>query len=149
MMYHFRKGKHRPTFSFPLLHTGTDKTITVTFSKECWYQDPDWERDWNKLYGWSYGFLPRKLDGKWRPAHHYNSDRLVWRPSLTPGFIEVRRYAYEDGKNAYSENVAIFQVPVETPTRFSIPSKPEWGYTLSPFHGGAYPAPNNYTITLS
>lgn len=152
MKYTFRKGKHKPSFSFPLPHLGkTKQTYRVRFSASAWYKDADWERDWSKLVGWSYGFLPRKLNGVWEPAHHYNSARLVFRPALQEGWMEIATYHYVQGIRLINP---VYRIPVEQDkelTLYSHPSHPtqQPGYTLSPFHGGTNPAQTNYTITLS
>ncbi len=150
MQYTFRKGNHRPTFSFPWLHFGrTTLTVTVCFSASAWYEDPDPERDWNKLVGWSYGFLPFRTATGWKPAHHWNSVRLAYRPALEEGWMEIAHYSYTEGVRRIHP---LYKIPVEqskTLELYNGYATPSWGYTLSPFHGGTFPAPQDYTITLS
>lgn len=58
----------------------------------------DKENDWNKLGGFSLGFLPKKINGKWKPAHQYSSIRIGWRNNYVYGKLELCLYGYDKGK---------------------------------------------------
>lgn len=152
--YLIKKGNHYASGLHFGVHFGiTEQKYKVKFSKECLYT-PDWENDWNKLCGWSYGL------------HHKNSIRVCWRPSnqeikgpLTPNSpydIELCIYVYEN--ETRSTSYSSIYVPVEevftldisyinnyikavvnniTPgINIKYSTKPSWGYRLFPYVGG-------------
>ncbi|MDO7847609.1 hypothetical protein Q5H92_14670 [Hymenobacter sp. M29] len=100
------KGLHLPGFGKA---SPASRTYTVNFSQSAWYEPSEgWnvEKDWNKLCGWSIGWLPWKVPGKpwykpssWEPAHHKNSVRVGWRASGTKEEprIELCLYTYSQG----------------------------------------------------
>ena len=87
----------------------------MNFSQSAWYEPSEgWnvEKDWNKLCGWSIGWLPWKVPGKpwykpssWEPAHHKNSVRVGWRASGTKEDprIELCLYTYHNGVRTTTE----------------------------------------------
>jgi hypothetical protein len=91
---HFTSGIHIG------LHTGrVSQTYKVRFDSSCLYEDIDWERDWNKLDGWSFSNLPfyYEVEKKWQAPHHNNSVRLAWRSNIQLGKIELALYYYQNG----------------------------------------------------
>jgi hypothetical protein len=107
--YIFKQDKYYPNGLHLGVHFGfTEQRYKVNFSKECLYSLLNWENDWNKLCGWSYGLLPVRhkegyssspdfrlfgVDYVW--AHHYNSIRICWRAKEDK--IELCIYTYEKG----------------------------------------------------
>lgn len=107
--YKFKQGKYNASGLHIGVHFGIkEQSYKVNFSKECLYSMLNWENDWNKLCGWSYGLLPVKwevgfssspdfrlfgVDYVW--AHHYNSIRVCWRAKEDK--IEFCIYTYENG----------------------------------------------------
>lgn len=106
--YTIKKGEHS-SFHLPGFSKASpaSRTIIVNFSPSAWYEPSlDPERDWNKVWGWSVGILPKKLPNlpwykpsSWIPAHHWNSIRLVNRPGGTKDdpTMELALYCYKDG----------------------------------------------------
>ncbi len=86
--FDFEKGSFRPS-GLPLLGLSRGRLHgTFSFDETCLYKPLDREHDWNKLVGFSTGFLPKQVKGKWKPYHHYNSFRLAWRPYVVyPGHM--------------------------------------------------------------
>lgn len=145
--YLIKKGNHYASGLHFGVHFGlTEQKYKVRFSKECLYT-PDWENDWNKLCGWSYGL------------HHKNSIRAVWRPEVidnqVTGKIELGLYLYENGirvicsvtKTVNVEEdftLALKYYDYEFARLFvneegfgiSVTFKPSWGYRLYPYIGG-------------
>ena len=133
MRFNIKKGK----YSSSGIHIGfqfgrVSQTYEVRFDSSCLYEDIDWERDWNKLAGWSYTNLPVKwekgfsanpdfkfggVDYIW--GHHFNSNRLVWRSNKSKGVIELGFYYYQDGIRTIVE---LGEVPVNQVVRISITS---------------------------
>lgn len=170
MIHKLKKGKFdSSTFSIGVHAFKTKQKIRVKFSKECLYKPLDFENDYNKLYGWSYGL------------HHKNSIRVCWRPYVPPGAhweffnpnkIELCIYVYEDGVRKISEHTLV--IDVERFYDFTLDYEPEmngrislWyfdvmhvgittvyttkpciGYELFPYFGGSDPAPNDMDIEL-
>ncbi len=166
--YQIDKGAH----SANGLHFGVHFSITkewykVRFSKECLYHPLDWENDYNKLCGWSYGY------------HHTNSIRACWRPYVTgsllhplpePTEIELCLYIYENGVRKISPKTIVVPVEVDFDLQLkydtsidtlllNIPSlgngismdysvTPCLGYRLFPFFGGNEPSPQVMDIKL-
>jgi hypothetical protein len=112
MKYSFRKGDFSPSGTQVGFHSGrVNQTYKVRFDSSCLYDDTlDWERDWNKLIGWSIDATPVrrqphfsakadfKLFGKeYVNGHHHNSVRFVWRSNKVKGVIEIAFYYYQDG----------------------------------------------------
>lgn len=177
---HYTSGLHLLGFSKA---SPASRTYRITFSPSAWYEPSlDPERDWSKVVGWSIGILPKKLPGKpwyktssWIPAHHWNSIRLVNRPSGTKSdpIMELALYCYHEGiREIYPLNTTYQlgeDIEVDMAVRLDIPSvrtcytgntsrsgtiapfkftSQGWGYTLKPYAGGTYPAWNTYTITI-
>ena len=112
MEYTIKQGSHYASgFRLPSLLLGSpaSRTYLINFSQSCWYDPSEgWnvEKDWNKVVGWSLGFLPKLLPGKpwykpssWVPAHHWNSIRLVSRAggTLSDPTMELALYTYHKG----------------------------------------------------
>lgn len=167
MKYTINKGEF---YSSPI-HFGihlrkTKEKFKVKFSKECLYTPIDWENDYNKLIGWSYGL------------HHKNSIRIGWRPCNNSAQIELCIYIYENGVRKISDNTLIINVDTEyeftleyevdfdnritlsyprpmngykqyTAIRMYTNIKPCMGYNLYPYFGGNNPSPNKMTIELN
>lgn len=157
------KGWH---FSIPhplSLHYGKEEeTKEVTFDASCLYEPLDSEHDYNKLFGWSFGF------------HHRNSVRVGWRSQGNQ--IELILYVYEDGKRCDTDipgilcdigkkyRVTLRRIKdeywlsvVDTESllyRFqwrpcSKTIKPTWGYKLGLYFGGQKPAPHTIKVTMT
>ena len=168
MRYHISKGKFYPTGIDFGVHFGrVNQTYKVRFDSSCLYDDTlDWERDWNKLVGWSYSNLPFTDEkGKWQAPHHKNSVRFAWRSNKALGVIELAFYYYQDGMRYH---VDLCSVPVDQelvlsiiltkqfativvvckeanlsfvkPVTLSHAFKAIWSYKLYPYFGGTYPA---------
>lgn len=117
--YKFKQGKYNASGLHIGVHFGIkEQSYQVKFSKECLYSILNWENDWNKLCGWSYGLLPVKwevgfssspdfrlfgVDYVW--AHHYNSIRVCWRAKDNK--IELCLYIYEKGIRRTSASILI------------------------------------------
>lgn len=171
MEYIIEKDNHYPNG----VHDGqTSQVFELMFDKKCWYKPIDSENDYNKVFGWSYGILPRRIDDEIKPAHHYNSIRIGWRPVPdSKGCIEVSIYVYEDGVRRVSEVGLLLDVEreylgklyyelndVEVPGRIYLEihragiismeysANPTKGYILNPYFGGNAPAPKTMTINL-
>lgn len=137
-------------------HTGkTEQTYKVKFSRSCLalHGIQKCDGDWNKLFGWSYGY------------HHTNSLRLAWK-SLN-GKIRIGWYIYENGAVKYDgfasvipdteiemyirhdteKKVAVFVCGDKSVT-VNYSKRPSWGYTLNPYFGGDCSAPVNMQIEL-
>lgn len=166
--YKLKKGNFRSSGLHIGLHIGTtEETYKVKFSKECLYTPIDWENDWNKLCGWSYGM------------HHKNSIRVCWRPQMVDGLdfnnqltgnIELCIYVYENSVRLISEKTLVVGAEKEyeftlkhnifdnsivlnfpqlgNGTSMRYTTKPSWGYRLFPYFGGNNPAPHDMSIEL-
>lgn len=176
MEYLIEQGEHGAKGTHMKLYSGGDLVIQGSFDKSCLYDSLafDQERDINKLIGFSQGFFPKYKKGKWIPAHHRNSVRIGWRPSLD-GEFELFLYTYQDGKRN-----ARFITNVEAGQEWKISFLPvvynnllvsvkvqrdsgeitedslsmggffnNWGYMLFPYFGGDSPAPHDMKIRLS
>lgn len=165
--YKIKKGNHSASGLHFGVHFGiTEQTYKIRFSKECLYQPLDWENDYNKLCGWSYGM------------HHNNSIRVCWRPFIpegavfyNPSLLEICIYVYENKVRKISQKTLLLNV--EQDYEFTLkydrdintiianfPSlgnsmsidyhtKPFIGYRLYPYFGGNLPASQNHTVTVS
>lgn len=156
MVHIIPKGWHKSLpFTVGLHYGKTQETKEVTFDSSCLYKPLDWENDYNKLFGWSYGF------------HHRNSVRVGWRSSENS--IELILYIYENGKLVPMEEpgilvptgVAIKMTLLKRPLGYGldIPGygyityrthreiKPTWGYNLGLYFGGQGKAPHTMKIT--
>ena len=167
-IYTIKTGNHSASGLHFGVHFGIKgQSYKVNFSKECLYAPLDWENDYNKLCGWSYGM------------HHANSIRIGWRPFMplgssilhyTPTSIELCIYVYENHTRRLSEktlvvnvergytldlkyitetNTVLLNVPeLGNSTSMDYVSKPFLGYRLYPFFGGNIASPKNMTIEL-
>ena len=99
MKYNVTKGNFSSGFHFGIHFGRVSQTYRVRFDSSCLYDDLDWERDYNKLIGWSLSNLPFyfKSEKKWQPGHHRNSVRFEWRANKTTGKIQLAIYYYQDG----------------------------------------------------
>jgi len=151
--YIIKKGNHYASGLHFGVHFGiTEQKYRVRFSKECLYQPIDWENDYNKLCGWSYGM------------HHNNSIRVCWRPYVSGvdtllNQIELCIYVYENGIRKVSEDTIVVNVEQDYDLSLSYDNngtvlsvysdsklldriidyynlKPTWGYRLYPYIGG-------------
>lgn len=176
MEYNISKGNFSSGIHFGL-HTGrVSQTYKVRFDSSCLYTDIDWERDWNKLVGWSYSNLPFKNEttGNWDAPHHNNSVRLVWRANKEKGVIELGFYYYMDKIRTIIE---LCEVPIDKDLILSIIIKGRdvtcivvcketnlyvikpifllhafkaiWSYKLFPYFGGSNPAPHDISLSIT
>jgi len=159
--YLIKKGNHSSGLHFGVHFGLTEQKYKVRFSKECIYT-PDWENDWNKLCGWSYGL------------HHKNSVRVCWRPEVfqptkeITGRIELCIYTYREGTRQVSigtltvdiekdfilnlkyieEQIQLFIEGQSLGLIFRYDAKPSWGYRLYPYIGGDNVATQDTRIYL-
>lgn len=145
--------------------------IKVVFDKSCMYSREsikDAEGDINKLAGHSFGILPSRIDGKFKPAHHKNSFRIGWNANDNRGVINLYNYHYNNGTRFMSIicDVAINSVVwiryqrtgniMETFIKnlgqdfgsSVLVDGPDYGYSLNPYFGGNAPAPHDMLITI-
>lgn len=167
--YLIKKGNHYASGLHFGVHFGiTEQKYKVRFSKECLYQPLDWENDYNKLCGWSYGM------------HHKNSIRVCWRPLFGSesnnrvisdvAMIELCVYVYENGVRKISEKTLVvnaeqyyeFHLKYDTSINtlllnfpqlgngisMNYNTKPTCGYRLYPFFGGNLPSSKDMNIKL-
>jgi hypothetical protein len=173
-IYTIRAKTHSELFEFYPSFKSHKEVKRVIFTKSCLYI-PEKERDWNKLFGWSYGL------------HHNNSVRIGWRAGVnyyeedTRGDavpvlsydIELCLYLYQDGhryvyplptnidiEKGYMIELEVkdkeVQVIVTLDNKKIIDrtvSTPKlkttwWGYKLFPYFGGQEKAPHNMVIYL-
>ena len=176
MKFKIPKGKFKPSGIHFGVHFGrVNQTYKVRFDSSSLYDDTlDWERDWNKLAGWSYSNLPYKYENKWQAPHHRNSVRFVSRANKAKGVQELAFYYYQDGVRQIIE---LCDVPVEQDLLLSIVIKDQfvtvivvcretnlsfvkpvtlphafkaiWSYKLYPFFGGTYPAWQDYMVDVT
>ena len=167
-VYLLKKGNHYASGLHFGVHFGiTEQQYKIRFSKECLYTPLDWENDYNKLCGWSYGM------------HHTNSIRVCWRPYvpvgvdynlITPTLIELCIYVYENSTRKISQKTLLvdvekdydFDLKYDTSTNtilLNFPqlgnsillyyiTKPTWGYRLYPFFGGNGASPQDMNVTV-
>ena len=167
-IYTIEKNNHSANGLHFGVHFGIkEQKYSVRFSTECLYAPLDWENDYNKVCGWSYGM------------HHNNSIRVCWRPWIpegvateffTPNMLEVCIYVYENGTRKISQKTLLLNV--EQAYEFTLkydtdintiianfPSlgnsmsidyhtKPFIGYRLYPYFGGNKPALFKHKINV-
>lgn len=110
MQYTIQQGRHHSWLPTLGLSTG-ELEFEVSFDESCLYKPLDWEHDYNKLVGFSCGFLPKKIDGEWEPHHHWNSFRICWRPYVNEQELAHLRRLMELGM---SYDVALDYLPMPT-----------------------------------
>jgi len=158
MICTLKKGSHYCNgWSLGSVHTGiTSQKFIVSFSDSCKIRpaQSDCVNDWNKLFGFSYGY------------HHSNSLRLAWR-ALPSGMIKIASYVYEGGMVKYTGFATVpVMTAVEMGITYDVDNKlvyfhcgeqmitetfsksPAWGYYLKPYYGGNCTAPATMQITL-
>lgn len=149
-----RKGNHYSqgwSLSSPFI-TRSEMVFDVLFSESCMKLPgkPECDGDFNKLFGWSYGW------------HHSNSLRIGWRVDPNkPDSIRLVLYLYENGKRRTKGFVNIFHsafyrlglrhnhqdntIIAWCDQRQIMDkwngSRPAPGYGLNPYYGGDCPAP--------
>lgn len=96
-----RKGKHMALNQFTLPMYDTYSLIKrITFTDSCRYKLEDGDqKDWNKLFGKSFGFFPLLKQFQ----QHYNSARFGWRYSPGTDFIEAAPYWYDNGVRHHAD----------------------------------------------
>jgi len=101
------KGDHLSCNDFTIPHLsiwGSTLIKRVRFTYSCRYTlDGADQKDWNKLFGIGFGFLP--LSKQWEA--HYNSARWGWRYNPETDKIELSPYLYTEGLRLYAENMGI------------------------------------------
>lgn len=157
--YTIKKGNHfaYPIVKFPLFRCGDDRfSWTFRLDESCLYKPFDWENDYNKVCGVSFG-------------HHWdNSIRLGWRKNPRyKRIIDFAVYSYYGGTRQISESFA--QQTVGQTNNFcvnrlgsdfwqvwwngrlvaDVPCKYKYfGYFLWPYFGGNHAAPHKMKIHL-
>lgn len=163
--YTLAKGNHYASGLHFGVHFGIkEQSYKVRFSKECLYTPLDWENDYNKLCGWSYGM------------HHNNSIRVCWRPStVNTTQIELCLYVYENTVRKISGMTILVNVEQDYELDLEIQdayqniitqqlfltvkgstyglsmeykTKPSWGYRLYPFFGGNGVSPHDMVVQV-
>lgn len=110
-----RKGFHRPLSLIPACfrYMGDSKgsqkiAMTLVFTDSCrYYLNGGDQRDWNKLFGFGYG---------WKGIHQ-NSARFVWRYDPGTDKIEIATYYYINGQREYE---IVRKVSLNKETHFEI-----------------------------
>lgn len=151
------KGSHYCTgYSLGSMHTGiTSMEFDVIFEESCLVAPTQWDclTDWNKLFGFSYGY------------HHSNSLRLVWR--VQDNRIRIGWYNYQSGKVTSKgfatvnvkelnrmkidhdyQNGIVYYTCADKYVGVPYTKSPTWGYRLKPYHGGNCPAQETMKIIL-
>ena len=177
MEYKVEKGSFSSGIHLGVHFGRVKQTYKVTFDSSSLYDDTlDWERDWNKLVGWSYSNLPYyyKDEKKWQAPHHNNSVRLASRANKVKGVQELAFYFYQDGVRNIIE---LCNVPVEKELLLTISLNKEfvtivvvcketnlsfiksvtlphafkaiWSYKLYPYFGGSNPAWQDYKVEVT
>jgi hypothetical protein len=169
-VYEIKEGYHSSGFKFSPHFKRVSKKYEVVFSPQCLYPSFDTERDFNKLFGWSCGILPRYIKGQLKPPHHVNSVRVAWR-STDDGKIELALYTYKDGVRSINtlirtlERGTVYQIGLTledgyvllkvknprgvTSSMYVLREFPTGvGYSLYPYFGGNNPAPHDMNIYL-
>lgn len=104
MIAKIKQGRHmasNQTTSFRTSLFTTGKVLAiVSFDETCRYDLKDEnQKDWNKLFGCSWGFLPLVKQFQM----HYNSSRWGWRYNPETDKIELGPYFYSNGVRYYPE----------------------------------------------
>lgn len=164
--YTIPAGKHRSTYS-PKFHFGKKRIVAnVIFTESCRYNlgTPD-QKDWNKLFGLSFGLDP-----------HKNSARWSWRYNADSGLIELSPYCYLDSTRIMADDQArIISIPIGEQTELTITldpaqyfflyrkniemkpvlfthlfygKQPGWGLILNPYFGGNKAAQHKIEILM-
>lgn len=152
------KNSHYSTgWSLGGLHTGiTEMEHLVKFSEECLTLPghPDCDGDFNKIFGFSYGY------------HHRNSVRIGWK--AVGDRIRLAAYLYDGGKRLMKgfawvapEQFYAVGITVDPETRqayfycgsqhqvvLPFGARPAWGYYLQPYYGGDCVAPVSMAIEI-
>jgi hypothetical protein len=95
------KGMHMSIDQFTGLWFGAPLERKITFTDSCRYNIGEDQKDWNKLYGMSFGFKPLIKQFQM----HENSARFGWRYDPQSDCIEVAPYLYTNGKREYAETL--------------------------------------------
>jgi hypothetical protein len=152
-----KQGNRRPDLIIGL-HTGlTEEEYIVEFSESCKYTfDSPNQYDWNKLFGWSYGW------------HHDNSVRVGWR-YIEDNDIQLTIYQYVNGMRV--DHHTHINVPIGRPIKVKlsvvrglpillvrdggrtvrmegVETKVKWGYLLGMYFGGDEVAPHDIEICM-
>lgn len=103
------KGMHISIDQFTGIWSGTSLEKKIKFTASCRYNIGENQKDWNKLFGMSFGYMPLFKQFQM----HYNSARFGWRYSPESDCIEVAPYLYTGGKRQYAEILGIQPFPCE------------------------------------
>lgn len=98
-----KQGKHMASNQFTKIRSrwfGSGKLYAIVkFDDSCRYDIGDDQKDWNKLYGCSWGFNPLFKQF----TMHENSSRWGWRYNKETDRIELAPYYYINGLRYYPE----------------------------------------------
>lgn len=97
------KGTHICIDQFTGIWLGKPIEKKILFTDSCRYNVGTEQKDWNKLFGMSFGFFPLVKQFQM----HENSARFGWRYNPDTDRIEVAPYLYTDGKREYAETLGI------------------------------------------
>lgn len=152
MIYTVKRGHHYSWHLPRLYWNKTSMKAKFKFLDGTWYRmDKEDDFDLSKLLGFSRGL------------HHKNSIRIGWRPSSTPGFIDLFFYLYCQGHRIIQpfttvEIGLLYDIEIKlkssevtfelkkngllmsyTSTPYILP-KAKWGYSTGFYIGGNLPA---------
>lgn len=169
-----KKGRHLSNMiTKPMFKKQAVITAEVVFTESCMYEiAPQEQKDWNKLFGMSFGFFPPFKQF----MMHYNSARFGWRYNTLKRVIEVTPYLYDKGKRLYAEILGMKPAELKIGEKYLmsiIPLKDEVTYEIldafgnvvfretihqavpslkgwfaPPYFGGNITAPHNIYIRL-
>ena len=97
------KGMHISIDQFTGIWSGNDLEKKITFTESCRYDIGENQKDWNKLFGMSFGFKPLVKQFQM----HYNSARFGFRYDPDSQCVEVAPYLYVNGQRKYAETLGI------------------------------------------
>jgi hypothetical protein len=158
------KGMHVSIDQFTGIWCGAPVEKNFIFTESCRYDIGEDQKDWNKLFGMSFGFTPLVKQFQM----HENSARFGWRYDIQSDMIEVAPYLYTNGKREYAETLNLgtffceigkeynmFITAYATYVLYTVDSK-HWvleqnipahrGFTAPIYFGGNKPAPHTIEI---
>lgn len=102
---HFTSGWARVWNALPWVGQQTIRR-RVTFDKSCIYHSSLYNsEDVNKLFGITFGWLPRRVNGKWVSPGHYDSARVGWLWSETGACWKLVAYTYSKGVKNWDDQL--------------------------------------------
>jgi len=115
------KGMHMCLTQFTGIWSGAPIEKKIRFTDSCRYSVGEDQKDWNKLFGVSFGFTPLIKQFQM----HENSARFGWRYDIQSDCIQVAPYLYTDGRREYAETLGL--------TPFSCEIGREYSMSITPY----------------